>query len=220
AELLPDGPARVCVAGIARSVALSLRPFDLDRYAEALEPAIEVVDHRTLGTWSSRGAEEFLRHIRAWLALVEDHAVRFDDVLALQPDAFLISPIFYGTDHASGGAYEAQLLALCVFGADGRHARIEWFDPERDAEALARFEELTAERVPPPAVLRRVRPNTATAMAARLDAAVVGHDLRALPDLFADESDGVDHVLHTAWDRQAALSAYRAPALAPAPTSP
>src|SRR5262249_54566755 len=63
-----------------------------------------------------------------------------------------------------------------------------------------------------------VRPNTATAMAARLDAAVVGHDLRALPDLFADESDGIDHVLHTAWDRQAALSAYRSLALARAPT--
>src|SRR5262249_30239274 len=64
AELLPDGPARTRAAAIARSVALSLRPFD-DRYAEALAPAIDVVDHRTLGTWSARGAEEWLRHWRA-----------------------------------------------------------------------------------------------------------------------------------------------------------
>jgi class 3 adenylate cyclase len=218
AELLPDGPERVRVAGIARSVALTLRSFDLDRYADTLEPAIEVVDHRTLGTWSSRGAEECLRHIRALLDLAEDVTLRDDDILALQPGAFLVSPIFYGTDRASGGAYEVALLALCVFGADGRHARIEYFDLDRAAEALARFDELTAERVPPPAVLRRVRPNTATALAARLDAAIVGRDLQALPDLFADKSDGIDHGLHTTWDRQAVLSAYRSLALARMPT--
>src|SRR5262249_58149148 len=63
AELLPDGPARARAAAIARSTALSLRPFD-DHYAEALAPGIEQVDHRILGTWSARGAEEVLRHLR------------------------------------------------------------------------------------------------------------------------------------------------------------
>src|SRR5262249_53998883 len=149
AELLPDGPARVRAAGIARSVALTLRPFAVDRYAETLEPAIKLVDHRILGMWSARGAEEVLRHMRAWFDLAEDSTVRYDDVLALQPGAFLVSPIFCATGRASGGAAEVAVLALCVFGADGRHARIEWFDLDRAAEALARFDELTAERVPP-----------------------------------------------------------------------
>src|SRR5262249_39441049 len=43
AELLPDGPARTCAAAIARSVALTLRPFGVDSYAETLEPAIPLV---------------------------------------------------------------------------------------------------------------------------------------------------------------------------------
>src|SRR5262249_41626825 len=98
AELLPDrppraraaAPARARAAATARSVALSLRPFDLDRLAETFAPGIEVVDHRILGSWSARGAEEFLRHWRSWLDLADDHAVRDDDILALEPDAFLV----------------------------------------------------------------------------------------------------------------------------------
>src|SRR5262249_46790354 len=67
AELLPEGPARARAAAIARSVrALSLQRPDLDRFAEALAPTVVHVDHRTLGTWSARGAEELLRHLRSW----------------------------------------------------------------------------------------------------------------------------------------------------------
>jgi hypothetical protein len=34
---------------------------------------------------------------------------------------------------------------LWVFGGDGRATRFEWFDPDREPEALARFDELVAE---------------------------------------------------------------------------
>src|SRR5262249_57148324 len=123
-------------------------------------PAMEVVDHRTLGTWSAHGAEEFLRHLRSLFDLAEDVAIRHDDdVLAVEPDAFLVSPIFTGTDRASGGVYEAQLLALCTFGADGLMDRIEWFDPDRDTEALARFEQLTTPRATAPTLSPPVRPD-------------------------------------------------------------
>src|SRR5262249_55099983 len=108
AELLPDGPARARAAAIARSTALSLRPFD-DHYAEALAPGIEQVDHRILGTWSARGAEEFLRHWRSWLDLA-DVAQCDDDILALEPDALLVSRMARGTDRASGGAHPGQVL--------------------------------------------------------------------------------------------------------------
>src|SRR5262249_36444033 len=58
AELLPEGPDRTRAAATARSAALTLRR-DFDSYAETFAPAIAVVDHRTLGTWSASGAEEF-----------------------------------------------------------------------------------------------------------------------------------------------------------------
>src|SRR5205823_6141632 len=142
AELLPDGPARARAAATARSVA-GIAAFELDRWAAAVAPAIEVVDHRTLGTWSARGAEAFLDHLRAVLGLADDAATRDDDVLALQPDALLVCRTHFGTARAGGGAYERLFLLLHVFGADGLVMRLEFFDSDREDEALARFDELT-----------------------------------------------------------------------------
>src|SRR5215470_13561804 len=61
AELLPEGPERARAAATARSVALSAGPVDPDRYAAALAPLVDYVDHRTIGLESTRGAEAFLR---------------------------------------------------------------------------------------------------------------------------------------------------------------
>src|SRR5262249_53677585 len=170
AELLPNGPARTRAAAIARSVVVMLRPFD-DRYAEALAPGIESVDHRLLGTWSARGAEEVLRHWRSFVDLINDLAVRYGDILAVQPDAFLVSAIFYGTDRASGGAYEVPFLRLFAFGAAGLVTRGEAFDPPPAAEALPPLHGVTPERGPPPPAQRRGRPNPAPRSSARPDAA-------------------------------------------------
>src|SRR5262249_52032650 len=85
AELLPDGSARARAAATARSVAaLPGRPFDLDRYATALAPDVESVDHRTLGTWSARGAEALLQHYRSLLEVAPDVAMGEDDILGLR----------------------------------------------------------------------------------------------------------------------------------------
>ena len=73
ADLVPDGPARIRAAATARSVAAVLGPHDPDRYAAAFAPTIEVVDHRTLGTWSARGAEAVLQNERGWLASRRQH---------------------------------------------------------------------------------------------------------------------------------------------------
>src|SRR5262249_12420112 len=208
AELLPDGAARTRATVIARSVASSLRPFDLDRYAEALAPAFELVDHRTLGTWSAHGAEEFLRHWHSWLDLVDDIAVRYDDILALQPDAFLVSRIACGSGRASGGALESALVALYTFGADGLLTRIELFDPARGPDALARFDELAAERVLADPVRRRVRPNAATVNIARLDAALATRDTDALPALVADEMEVVEHPTGATYGREGLLATW------------
>src|SRR5262249_57654602 len=113
---------------------------ECDRRGEAYAPAMEVVDHRTLGTWSAHGAEEFLRHLRSLFDLAEDVAIRHDDdVLAVEPDAFLVSPIFTGIDRASGGVYEAQLLAVCTFGAARRLDRTDGVGAHPPTRALARL---------------------------------------------------------------------------------
>src|SRR5262249_4115029 len=154
-----------------------------DRHATACAPAIEVVDHRILGTWSVRGPDAFLQNLRSWLAIAGDIVNRVDDILGQRPDAILARWTHLGTDHASGGAYERPYLALQIFGVDGLVTRWELFDADRDAEALARFDELTGGESATAAPFqvtekraRRIRPNAVTANQARTDAAIAARD--------------------------------------------
>src|SRR5262249_3997184 len=179
ADLLPDGPARGRAAATARSVAaLAQSGLDLDRWAVALAPGVESVDHRILSSWSAHGAQAVVQHLRALRDLTDDLHIRDDDIVALRHDAFLSRRNVFGTDRASGGTFERPQLGLWVFGVDGLATRWEQFDVDREAEALARFDELTGEPAPvrfaaapfrvaeKPA--RRVRATAATTYPARL----------------------------------------------------
>ena len=146
AELLPAGPARDQAAGTARSVTAYTGPYDPDRYVAAWAPDIQVVDRRILGTMSTKGADAFLANYRSWLDLAADTAFDEDEVLGLQSGALLWRRTFSGTDRVGGGAFERQFIQLWTFGADGRITRLEYFDADREDEALARFDELVAEQ--------------------------------------------------------------------------
>src|SRR5262249_5941524 len=230
ADLLPDGPARALAAATARSVATLplVGARDLDREATALAPGIEYVDHRTVGMGSVHGADALLRSVRALLDLSETFVTRSDDILALRPDGFLVRWTHFGTDRASGGAFERRLCHLWIFGVDGLVTRAEQFDAERDAEVLARFEELTAEpaavrfAAPPGAVEkreRRVRSNAATASTARIDAAIGARDADAIDGLIAHDGEAVSHRTgRVIRDRQGWLTSWRSLLHAQEPT--
>src|SRR5262249_42172827 len=163
-------------------------PFDLDRYATAMAPSLEFVDHRSIvGIGSTRGAAAYLDWLHTLFDVADDVVTRLDDVLGVRPEVALVRRTTSGNERASGGPFERQLLQLWVFGSDGRIEREEHFDVNRSTEALARFDELvtTAGLTAAPAAVRparrRVRPNTATTRAARLDAAVVAGAAQALP---------------------------------------
>ena len=144
ADLLPDGPARARAAATARSAAILLGPPDLDRYGAAFAPWIEFADHRTVGFAAGRGADALLRGFRGLFEVAADINVRVDEVFCLQSDALLVRWATSGTDRTGGGAYEMHLLLLWVFGSDGLLTHNEQFDVDRDDEALARFDALTA----------------------------------------------------------------------------
>jgi len=164
AELLPDGPERARAAGTARSLAAATGPLDPDRYAAAFAPAIESIDHRILGNFFAQGASSLVQQFRSWIGLAEGTNVRADEIIGLTSDALLVRRTFSGTDREGGGAFERQFLLLWVFGTDGLVTRFEWFDVDREADALARFDEVAAAPTPVrPA--RRVRANAATAIA-------------------------------------------------------
>src|SRR5439155_23759384 len=179
ADLVPDGPEHVRAASIARSVAAVVEAFDLDRYATAFAPTIEAVDRRSVIGWGAvRGAEEVLRTLRALLEVAADLSTRIDHILALRPDRFLLRWTNSGTQRVGGGAYERQFLLLWIFGADGLVTRYELFDSDRDAEALARFDELTA--APPAARIE----NAATRNGERVRDAWAARDWERFAALF------------------------------------
>src|SRR5262249_57453315 len=130
--------------------------------------------------------------VAAVLELSNDFTTHTDDVVGLRPDALLVGWRTTGTLRAGGGAFERDLWLLFVFGADGRLRRWEQFDHERVDLALARFDALAtappaAHRhvSPPRSAARRVRPNAASANAARVEAAVLARDAEGVPSLYA-----------------------------------
>src|SRR5262249_30562045 len=78
--------------------------------------------------------------------------------------------------------------------------------PQEDRAALAR------------PVHRQMRANAATANAARLGAAVAARDVDALPTLWADELDVVDHTTGIVYGREGEFFSFRALLEAPDPT--
>ncbi len=207
AELLSAGPERARCETVARTVAALAGLPDVERLAAVLAPDVEWVDSRNVGAGSIPGAEALLESIRTLIALASDFAVRIDDVLCARPDALLVRWINSGTLRAGGGSFERDLCQLWLFGADGRLTRWEQFDAGRADEALARFDALTAapdaERS-----ARRVRPNAATANAARLDAAVAARDIDALYATLADGATALHHPTGAAYEERESRRAY------------
>src|SRR5262249_21733680 len=109
-------------------------------------------------------------------------------------------------------------LALFAFGADGLLIKVEEFDNDREDEALARFDELVAAAARLRPVSRRVQPNAATAHVARIEAAIAARDAEALPTLFTDESEVIDHITGVNFGRQGTLGSWRVVLKAENPT--
>jgi ketosteroid isomerase-like protein len=129
--------------------------------------------------------------------------------LALEPNAVLVRRLHSGTERLGGGTYERPFLVLFATDSDGRLARAEWFDDDREAEALARFEELVARAEPKRPVRRRLRPNAANAAVARFSAAFAARDTAAVEAMHGDRVEGTDHRWHTTYGRDGVLKSLR-----------
>ena len=214
AELLPEGPQRERAAATARSVAGWIGPIDPDRLATTMTPSMEMVDHRNLGTWSTRGAE-FIDHTRLQTELALGFTGRTDGVLALAPDALLVRCAYFGIARDGGGAFENVLLQLFAFGADGLIARGELWEPDLDAEALARFEALTADarhaaaehsRASGLVSARRMQPNAATTWRTRFEAALAARDFAAVTASVHEDYREIDHPTGSTFGRAGAVA--------------
>jgi tetratricopeptide (TPR) repeat protein len=221
AELIPDACERVQSLANARFVVrfaegptVALDPVD----PSPLAPNIEVVDHRTVGTWSVRGQEALVQNFRAWRDVADDIAIRPQDILALRAGALLVRWLHAGTDRASGGVYERPFLLLSIVEADGLMTRWEFFEPDDEAEALARFDELAHPSVSPlgKGRIEEQSPpmrfaNSATRADDRIAEALAAHDMDRVAAGLAPEYRLIDRrsVVHLDLDRHQHLESMR-----------
>ncbi len=209
AERQSEGPERARAAATARSIAAMASQPDAARRAAVFAPDIEMLDHRTIGTWSASGAEAVVRHFESIDLVADEPRLRDHDVLALDAGALLVLRTHTGIAKESGGAYERRFLMVLATGQDGSLARIEWFDVDCEAEALARFDALTAGVAPPRVVRRRVRANASSAAETRFAAALAARDFAAVEAMVGERAEVIDHRWHMHHGRASFVQTYR-----------
>jgi len=212
AELLPEGPDRARAEATARSVrVVAPGGFDLagarslDGYTEVFRSDVAIVDHCVLGWGSSIGPERLFRSMAAAWEVGDQLMSRPQDVLALTHDALLLRWLASGVGRESGGAFEWAFLRLFLFDPNGRVARYELFDADREAEALARFEELVAAVEPQHTVRRRVTPNAGCAAMVRIEAALAAGDFNTFAAEIGPAFEEISHPTGATYGREAML---------------
>ena len=95
-----------------------------------------------MGWGAATGPELLFRGMEQARVVGDQLESRPQDVLALTHDALLLRWLASGVGRESGGRFEWGFLRLFLFDADGRVARYELFEDDREAEAIARFEAL------------------------------------------------------------------------------
>src|SRR5262249_54055185 len=145
---------------------LGFDEHDATRVRAALADALVVHDHRLAGIGLLEGADAYLESLAAlWRLSPDDHIERRFD-LAHERYGGVAAGQMVGT-LPGGGTYERPLVAVYIV-AGGRITRVEFFEPEDVAAALARVARLRPVRL-------RIPPNAATRTDDRgLDAVVAG----------------------------------------------
>ncbi len=188
-QQFPDGSERIRARRAAKSVLAWLRPFDLEIRDPALDPAMELVDHRTLGTWIASGVDAVLEQVHAVREVADTPELRYEEILALEPGALLTRTTHAGIERVGGGVYERPYLVILGFGNEGRLCLHEAFDLGDEARALARFDEETGGPVEPgapqPLPRRFVRPNAATRLSDGFLRTIRARDAAALRGLLS-----------------------------------
>jgi tetratricopeptide (TPR) repeat protein len=216
AALEPEGAERARADERARSLGALTGHFDIDRVVGAMDPEVDVADHRSVvNIGRTHGAEQVRSAARAMLDLTDGFDWHVRDVLAASDRALLVHQGTTGRQKAGGGDFERSILELWLVGDSGKVVRWERFEPEEQARALERFDALTGRAAAP---TRRVRPNAASALAARFEATFMARDDAGLAALWSDDLLVVDHPTGRRYGLEGHLDSLRRFARAENPT--
>ena len=165
------------VWGWMRDWGKTIATWDLDARAALVAPDHVVHDHRLFGWETAHGVAGMLEIYKSMLELAPDARFRVDHA-TISAHASLVVGAWIGT--REGGAFEAPRIAVQEFDhASGRGCRLDLYDPGQLAEARACFAAVAA-RTPRDPLAAFARPNAATAVRDRLDAAFEARDWDAI----------------------------------------
>ncbi len=157
AEKLSEGPSRERAAVSARALAFMLAPGDASDLTQLYAPTYEDVDHRSVGYGTLSFDESKERLVQSFHEVADGIRFHVDDVLALDPNGFVRKTTATGVWRDGGGPFERTVCTFTIFGPDGRVTRHETFEPDREAEALARFDAIVGSDAEAPAEPRAPR---------------------------------------------------------------
>jgi hypothetical protein len=118
---------------------------DWDALAAACAPHVVAHDHRLAGYGTLRGPAEMVAAQRAMIELAPDARTRTHHV-RVAPRAMFTDTVWFGT--RDGGVFESPVLTVNELDPQGRHLRIDVYDPDHRDAALAQFDELANRRGP------------------------------------------------------------------------
>ena len=151
--LAGEGASRAADLETGRQYSARLNAGDWDGLRPLVTEDFEVVDTRRL-SWPTLGLGEFVEAHESYDDQIAQHT--FQRCVHLRGNAGLSTSVNIGVD-AEGGEFEWVFHTLATFSADHRIERMELFDENDFATALARLDELGAAiaRSPSPMVRER-----------------------------------------------------------------
>ncbi len=151
----------------------AIQQRDWNAASEFLSPSLRFDDHRPLSLGVLDG-KQWLESIRVAMDLAPDYGSEVMQVLAWNSRGYLLSLRFHGTLQG-GGPFENVLLSIFV-ASGGKLTHVEPYPIDAQAEALARFEELTRDPF-------EIAPNAATRTTLRTTGDFVAGDWQVFREL-------------------------------------
>lgn len=169
---------------------------DWEAFRSTLADDLVLEDHRP-GWFGELGRDDYVERIRALVELSADARMIISEIFRVAPHAIAGQFNIRGSD-PEGGTFEIVIDVVSSL-ADGRFGRIEFFDPARRSEAVARFDELTGRRD------ESALMNSAVRQTLVANERLAARDLDGVFELYADDvvTEERRHSSHEVSDGQA-----------------
>jgi len=169
-----EAAAHEAVLAATRAFSEAFEKRDWDDWSAVLAPECVRHDHRTLGLATTRGVAALRESLEAVVDLAPDARYRRPDHVRIAGRASMSDGAIVGT--RDGGPFEIPGLSVVELDDRDKFRRMDFYDPERYGDALARFEEIVAGGSPANTAAQRFANAASRAFTEGLEKGFLAHD--------------------------------------------